>query len=45
MHNILAVICHRSWLNGFSAQDVYGCTVAACVTEDNTVTVLKFLPK
>jgi len=45
MQNILVTICDRSWLNGFSVQDVLGCTVAACVTEDNTVAVLKFLPK
>ena len=41
---MLTVIGDRSWLNGFDPAYVYGCVVAVCVLEDNTVALLKFQP-
>jgi len=41
---ILTTICQRSWLDGFDPEDVIGHVVVACVLEDNSVAVLKFIP-
>jgi len=43
-HKVLVTLGRRSWLDGFDPVDVRGCVVLACVLEDNTVALLKFLP-
>ena len=43
-HSILTMVGHRSWLDGFDPGEMCGRVVAACVLEDNTVSLLKFQP-
>ena len=45
IHSMLTVVCDQSWMDGFDPGDIHGCVVTACVLENNTVAVLKFLPE